>query len=86
MLMGMSAARSRLRRSCSAPDWYGLGHAIGVPCSAAYFWEFGFVSIPLMALAAFAAVSVLLAMLSANQQRPHSEASTDSLAQKRSTS
>lgn len=30
------------------------------PCSSRYVWEFGFVSLPLMALVAFAAVGVLL--------------------------
>ncbi len=39
-----------------------------VPCTAAYIWEFGFVSIPLMALAAFSLVLVLLAVARSNQR------------------
>jgi hypothetical protein len=34
--------------------------SVGVPCTAKYVNEFGFVSIPLMALSAFALISVLL--------------------------
>ena len=30
------------------------------PCTAAWVWEFGFVSIPLMALACFSAIAALL--------------------------
>lgn len=39
-----------------------------VPCTAAYIWEFGFVSIPLMALSAFGMVLVLLAVARSNER------------------
>ena len=35
---------------------------IGIPCSAAWVWKFGFVSIPFMAMASFAAIITLLAL------------------------
>lgn len=39
-----------------------------VPCTAAYVWEFGFVSIPYMALASFALIIVLLTVAYVNDQ------------------
>ncbi len=42
--------------------------SVGVPCSAAYFWVFGFISIPFMALSGFIAVLVLLAIHRSNER------------------
>jgi len=39
-----------------------------VPCTAAYIWEFGFMSIPLMALIAFSMILVLLAVARSNER------------------
>jgi hypothetical protein len=39
-----------------------------VPCTAAYVWEFGFVSIPYMALASFALIIVLLTVAHVNDR------------------
>ncbi len=40
--------------------------SVGVPCTAAYFWEFGFISIPWMALSAFALIIMLLTIARSN--------------------
>ncbi len=45
----------------------GAACSSGVPCTAAYVWEFGFVSIPFMALVAF---SVILLMGSIDRSEP----------------
>lgn len=57
---------------------------VGVPCSAAYFWEFGFISIPFMALSGFAAVAALLT-LHRHNQRAAPERSRKDMTKKRST-
>lgn len=44
--------------------------SVGVPCTAAYFWEFGFVSIPYMALSAFALIIVLMVIDRSNEPSP----------------
>lgn len=41
-----------------------------VPCTAALIWEFNFVSIPFMALAAFSLIIVLLAVARSNDRAP----------------
>jgi disulfide bond formation protein DsbB len=41
----------------------------GVPCSAAYVWQFGFVSIPLMALVSFAMILLLAGVSAAHGRR-----------------
>lgn len=43
------------------PDLEAGTCSVGVSCAAPYIWEFGFVSIPYMAAAAFAPILVLLA-------------------------
>jgi disulfide bond formation protein DsbB len=45
------------------PELAGGACSVGVPCTAAYVWRFGFVSIPLMALVSFAVI-LLLAVVS----------------------
>ncbi len=44
------------------PDLSGAVCAVGVPCSAKYVNEFGFVSIPFMALAGFASIVALVSL------------------------
>jgi disulfide bond formation protein DsbB len=51
------------------PGLSGGACSEGVPCSAAYVWKFGFVSIPLMALVSFGAVLVLAALSTAHARR-----------------
>lgn len=41
-----------------------------VPCSAAYFWEFGFVSIPFLALSSFGLIITLMVVAMSNNRRP----------------
>ncbi len=48
-----------------------------VPCTAAYIWEFGFVSIPYMALSSFALIIVLLAVAYVNDRVAPIEAPAD---------
>lgn len=49
-----------------------------VPCTAAYVWEFGFVSIPYMALASFALIIVLLTVAYVNDRTaPTDESAAD---------
>jgi disulfide bond formation protein DsbB len=48
-----------------------------VPCTAAYVWEFGFVSIPYMALSSFALIIVLLAVAYVNDRAAPIEAPAD---------
>jgi len=48
------------------PGLEGGACSIGIPCSSAYFWMFGFISIPYMAGSAFALILVLLAVRAAN--------------------
>jgi disulfide bond formation protein DsbB len=43
--------------------------SITVPCTSAYIWEFGFVSIPWMALSAFALIILLLHVARSNDRR-----------------
>ncbi len=55
--------------------------SVTVPCTAAYIWEFGFVSIPWMALSAFALIILLLDVARRNDRRaptqtPESEVMT----------
>ncbi len=55
--------------------------SVTVPCTAAYVWEFGFISIPWMALSAFALIIVLLAIAHRNERAtgapsPESEVSS----------
>jgi disulfide bond formation protein DsbB len=45
------------------------------PCSSRYVWEFGFVSLPLMALVAFLAIGILLLFAAAPVPLTHEEAS-----------
>ena len=40
-----------------------------IPCSAAYFYELGFMSIPYMAGSAFALILLLMSILHANSRR-----------------
>lgn len=47
---------------------------VGIPCSAKYLNEFGFVSIPVMALAGFLLISVLLVGFGSFQQLPREDA------------
>ncbi|MCB2223081.1 MAG: disulfide bond formation protein B [Actinobacteria bacterium] len=42
------------------PDLSAGSCSAATPCTAAWVWEFGFVSIPLMALACFAAIAALV--------------------------
>jgi disulfide bond formation protein DsbB len=49
------------------PNLSGGTCSVGVPCTAAYFWEFGFISIPYMALSAFALIIVLMLVDRANR-------------------
>jgi disulfide bond formation protein DsbB len=51
------------------PNLSGGACSEGVPCSAAYVWRFGFVSIPLMALVSFAAILLLTAISVAHARR-----------------
>jgi disulfide bond formation protein DsbB len=46
---------------------------IANPCSSRYVWEFGFVSLPLMALVAFSAIGVLLLLAGQPQPLSHEE-------------
>jgi hypothetical protein len=46
---------------------------IGAPCSTRWIWEFGYVSIPVLALTAFAAIGVLLALAWWPQRRDASD-------------
>ncbi len=55
--------------------------SVTVPCTAAYIWEFGFVSIPWMALSAFALIILLLHVAHSNDRNassrlPKSEVTT----------
>jgi disulfide bond formation protein DsbB len=45
------------------------------PCSSRYVWEFGFVSLPLMALVAFLAIGVLLLFATQSEQPTDEEVS-----------
>jgi disulfide bond formation protein DsbB len=51
------------------PQLEGTSCSIAVPCTAAWFRVFGFVSIPYMALSAFAFVVVMMVALRANSTR-----------------
>jgi disulfide bond formation protein DsbB len=51
------------------PGLSGGACSEGVPCSAAYVWRFGFVSIPLMALVSFAVILLLAAVSIAHARR-----------------
>ena len=51
------------------PDLAGGTCSSSVPCTAAYVWEFGFVSIPLMALVSFAAVITASLLAVAHDRR-----------------
>jgi disulfide bond formation protein DsbB len=48
------------------PGLEGGACSIGIPCSSAYFWMLGFISIPYMAGSAFALMLVLIAVRAAN--------------------
>jgi disulfide bond formation protein DsbB len=41
--------------------------SVGVPCTAAWFWQFGFITIPWMALSAFALIIVVLTFARGNE-------------------
>ena len=58
------------------PSLGGDACSIGVPCNSAYFWVFGFVSIPYMAGSTFALVLALLHIWTTN--RPSDPASLPS--------
>lgn len=68
--MGISGYHYLIQRF---PDLEGGSCLIDVPCSAAYVWQYGFVSIPLMALAAFAAIVALLAAPISGLSAPSAE-------------
>lgn len=44
------------------PQWEGGACDVGVPCSVVWFREFGFVSLPFMALCGFVAIAVLVSL------------------------
>ncbi len=50
------------------PTLGGSACTIGFPCNAAYFWEFGFISIPYMAGSAFLLVLALLHIWTTNSR------------------
>ncbi len=50
------------------PSLGGDACTVGVPCNSAYFWEFGFISIPYMAGSAFALILALLHVLTTNRR------------------
>jgi disulfide bond formation protein DsbB len=51
------------------PSLSGPACSSVIPCSAAYFYEFGFISIPYMAGSAFALILMLMVILHANSGR-----------------
>ena len=57
------------------PDLNGSACSTGVPCTAAYFTEFGFVTIPYMALSGFLLILALLWIDRANSPAPPSSLS-----------
>ncbi|MCP4305908.1 MAG: disulfide bond formation protein B [bacterium] len=56
------------------PSLEGTSCSIDVPCTTAYFRVFGFISIPYMALSAFALVFVMMLALGANMKRQQDRA------------
>ena len=50
------------------PSLGGDACTVGVPCNSAYFWEFGFISIPYMAGSAFALILALLHIWTSNSR------------------
>ena len=52
------------------PEAETAGCKIGAPCSTKWFEKFGYVTIPVLALSAFAAIIVLLAMAWSRRDRP----------------
>jgi disulfide bond formation protein DsbB len=42
------------------PEQHSLSCAVDIPCTTVWIWKFHYISIPMMALSAFAAISVLV--------------------------
>lgn len=57
------------------PDLGGSACSTGVPCTAAYFTQFGFVTIPYMALSGFLLILALLSIDRANSPAPRASLS-----------
>ena len=76
VLAGVGAALAAYHRLIQAfPDLSGSACSTGVPCTAAYFTEFGFVTIPYMALSGFLLILALLWIDRSNSPAPPSSLS-----------
>ena len=70
-LAGIGAAIAAYHRLIQEfPDLGGTSCSTGVPCTAAYFTVFGFVTIPYMALSGFLLILALLWIDRANSAEP----------------
>lgn len=55
------------------PDQHSLTCALDVPCTTVWIWQFHYISIPLMALSAFAAIALLMTLARPISPRTFSE-------------